>query len=132
MRFRCLFLLLAVTLVSIPSLASESEREVAGRSFVHEDGRWFQIAASGDRFEVDSQVITVKARESAPAEAIQALHAVLGGTEIRRARTGFVDVRVPTGVAALDLVESYAASPWIEIAEPNTLGRYVFVPNDPS
>ncbi len=102
----------------------------AGQIYVKEGARWIQQETNGQRFEVDRNVITVKFRDSALRSSQESLHRNLGTTELRRASTGFIDLRVPSGTDVFQLIDAYLASPLIEIAEPNTLGYWTAVPDD--
>lgn len=102
----------------------------AGQSYLKEGARWIQQEPNGQRFVIDSEVITVKFRDSALRSSQEALHRSLGVRELRRASTGFVDLQIPAGVDVFQIIDAYLASPMIEVAEPNTLGQWTAVPDD--
>jgi len=121
-----------LVLAATPLLAVDETRQLDSRTFVKEGAQWTQIDPSGDRFDVDPRVITVKFQEGVDASAEDSLLSLLGGKVLRRARTGFVDIEITPGQDVFAAVDSYQASGLVEIVEPNTIGRYTVVPNDPS
>ena len=62
----------------------------------------------------------------------RALHPTLGTREIRRAVTGFIDIEIESDQDVFDVIDAYMVSGLVEIAEPNTFGRYEATPNDTS
>ncbi|MHC4093241.1 MAG: S8 family serine peptidase [Planctomycetota bacterium] len=104
---------------------------IGGKEYQQVDGRWQVISATGDIFDVDPEVITVRfapgVSEQAQADLISA-----NGTRILRAnRLGFIDLRVAPGADVIDVVTSFLGSELIESAEPNTFGAYLILPGDP-
>lgn len=102
----------------------------AGQSYLKEGARWIQQEANGQRFEIDGEVITVKFRDSVQRSSQEHLHRSLGARELRRASTGFVDIQIPAGADVFQIIDAYLANPMVEVAEPNTMGRWEAAPDD--
>jgi len=110
----------------------QESREIDGKTYELRDGRW-QLRAAGDRFyDVDPQVLTVKFRDDVPTADAQDLHAALGTTVVRQARTGFIDVRIGDGADLFAALDGYRNHPDVALAELNTFGRYASTPDDPT
>ena len=118
-------------IVATQSLAAAESRQLLGRDYVRSDQGWQMVTETGETFEVNPRVITVKFRPGASRGAERALHEAMGTTELRRARTGFIDIEIPEGRDVFAVLDDYLASDTVEIAEPNTFGRYLLTPNDP-
>ncbi len=123
--------LLAVASTVAVAAAGWADGRPAARQYVREGGSWMQVDPDGSRYEIDPRVITVKFREGVSRASQQALHASLGAVELRRAITGFADVEVAAGQDVFAAIDAYLASGLVEIAEPNTFGRYQIEPDDP-
>jgi subtilisin family serine protease len=123
---------IAVAVILLAGAGSVAAQRLghAGQSYLKEDARWIQQEANGQRFEIDSEVITVKFRDAAQRGSQEALHRSLGATELRRASTGFVDIEIPAGADVFQIIDAYLADPMVEIAEPNTLGQWEALPDD--
>ncbi len=132
MRFRTLQITILAVLASSQILLAAEIREISGRQYARDGQGWQQITADGQRFDVDARVITIKLRPGVTAPAALALHHNLGGTPLRQARTGYIDVEIRRGQDPLDAIDAYVASGLVATAEPNTIGRYHLVPDDPS
>ncbi len=129
----CSIALLVVAQTAVTPHASASElRELAGQQYELTDRGWVQKAPTGEEFTVDSRVITVKFAPTASLDAQQTLLRSLGGRELRRAVTGYVDVEIAYRQDIFEAVDAYIASGQITSAEPNTFGEYTLVPNDTS
>ena len=122
----------AVLLAIGLDVTAQEVRQVAGRQYVHDGSSWLQLDGAGREYPVHPQVITVKLAEGVSRSAEAMLHESLGGEVLRRARTGFIDVEIEAGTDVLDATLAYLSSDLIEIAEPNTFGQYLIVPDDPS
>ncbi len=120
-----------VLLAASQVLAAAERREIGGRTYVREARGWQAVAAGGRRFDVEPRVITVRFRPGVDRPAEQALHGRLGAVELRRERTGFVDLRLAPGEDPFAAIDDYLASGLGELAEPNTVGEYALVPDDP-
>lgn len=130
-------LLLLIVVASAPSFADPARSGHAGQEYSKRGAGWVQRDADGSEYRVDPRVITVKFRETVAPGAREALHRDLGGEALRRAATGFVDVRIGAGEDVFHAIDAYRASGLVEIAEPNTFGEYTVqppeaVPNDTS
>ncbi|MCG8423068.1 MAG: S8 family serine peptidase [Proteobacteria bacterium] len=110
----------------------DSTKVVNQNTYLKVDGTWYQKASDKQGFEVDRQVITVKFRDGVSAAEAGNLHRALGGHVLRRAETGFVDVRIADHADVMEMVEIYQHSGLVAIAEPTTRGRYLVTPNDPN
>lgn len=132
MKTQTSLLALALVLAAAPLLAATETRDLAGRHYTRDGAGWTQHGPDGRSYPVDPRVITVRFSPglSGPAEAD--LHRSLGAVELRRALTGFVDVEIAPGQDVFDAIDAYLASGKVEIAEPNTFGEYLLVPNDTS
>ncbi|MEM9598604.1 MAG: S8 family serine peptidase [Acidobacteriota bacterium] len=120
-------------LLALPLAASASDqRELQGHQYVKNGSNWEQVGANGQRYRVNPHVITVKFAETATRSSEDALHEQLDTSVLRRARTGFVDIEIPSGEDVFEVIDAYLASGSVAIAEPNTFGEYTLVPNDPS
>lgn len=127
------YVLTAALAVGIAQAASAAEtRQLGDRMFTKENGNWTQTDPDGRSYPVDSRIITVKFRDGIDQPTKNNLHPSLGTTAQREALTGFIDVEIPAGEDVFDAIDSYMASGLIEIAEPNTIGRWTLVPDDPS
>ena len=120
--------ILAVLLVTSLTASAAEVREVLGRQYVKQDNHWLYRDSGGWEFRVQPDVITVKFKANVGREAEAALHASLDTEELRRARTGFIDIEIEGDV--FDAIDAYMASGLVEIAEPNTIGEYTIVPDD--
>ena len=106
-------------------------RQFNDLSYEFASGDWWQIdPANGERFRVNRRIVTVKFTQDANRDAADALHASLGGTELRRAATGWADIRLSEGAELFGTLEDYVASDLVLAAEPTTTGRYALVPDD--
>ncbi|MQY64298.1 MAG: S8 family serine peptidase, partial [Calditrichaeota bacterium] len=94
------------------------------------DGHWYQIE-HGREFQVDEEVITVKFRGVVNEEQIVAFNNSQDVQALRTNILGFTDLRIPGNADPLKLIEAYQNSGLVEIAEANTFGEYLGVPNDP-
>ena len=121
---------LAALISFLPPASASPERVLDGRVYrVHEDGRLERSGADGT-FTVDPRVVTVKFRQGVSADDQATVIAELGAVELRRARTGFVDLEIAEGGNVLDAIQALRARKEIAVAEPNTIGEYLFVPDD--
>ncbi|GJM08060.1 MAG: hypothetical protein DHS20C11_03360 [Lysobacteraceae bacterium] len=111
--------------------ATEQVRELNGTLYEKQRGQWIQVESSGDRYAVDSRVITVKFKQTAARSSQSQLHTAMRGFPIREAITGFIDVELAPDDDPLAAVERYLASGLVEVAEPNTFGVYHALPDDP-
>jgi hypothetical protein len=107
------------------------------RSYFEQDGRWFRSDAQGV-WRVDPDTISVRFR--APIGGLEQFLALTerqAGDEVlwqlavtRTNRLGIHDLRVPAGSDVLAIVARLRASPLVELAEENTLGAWLGVPDD--
>ncbi len=125
-------LVVAVLLATPQILPASETREIAGRDYFQDGQRWYHRDAGGREYRVHPDVITIKLRQDVDLAAEQELHERLGGKELRRALTGFIDVEIGYGQDVFEAIDGYMASGMVEIAEPNTFGEYHIIPNDPS
>jgi hypothetical protein len=130
MRVRRLVAVGVMVLAGAP-VAADRERGIGGQRHVREGTRWVRVEADGSRFELEPRVITVRFADEVERAAQGTVLAALGGVELRRAITGFVDVEIAAGRDVLDAVAAFAARPEIVSAEANTIGAYLLVPDDP-
>ena len=130
-KFAAIALVTALAATS-PSLASDARTGTAGQTYLKEGASWIQRDVDGSEYAINTRVITVRFRKDISRSSQEALHGSLGYEELRRSATGFVDVQVPSGVDVFAAIDAYVASGSVEIAEPNTIGEYTIVPNDPS
>jgi serine protease len=112
------------------SLSAAEVREILGRQYVKAAGEWIYRDATGLNLRVQPDVITVKFRQGVTRGAAETLHRSLGGLQLRRAQTGFVDVKIAAGQDVFDAIDAYLTSGLVEIAEPNTFGVYTVIPDD--
>ncbi len=124
--------LIATVLLCTSLTASAAEvRELSGQKYVKEGRHWMSLDATGkQQFQVNPRVITVRLTPGTAGDAEAALHADLEGEVLRRARTGFIDVEIDAGRDVFEAIDAYLASGLVEIAEPNTFGEYMIVPDD--
>ncbi len=132
MKTNCVSLVTALALLATPSFLAAADQDPLGRSFSREGSGWVQHDPNGRSYAVDPEVITVKFAGDATRAAQDQLHARLGTHEMRRASTGFVDIRLGRGQDVMAVLDAYRQSGMVEIAEPNTIGTYTLVPNDTS
>ena len=125
-------LTLLFTVAAGPLLAADETRQIGDRSFERDGGAWTQIDPDGLRYDVDPSIITVRFKQEVEPAARRALHPTLGAEEMRTSITGFVDVEIAFGQDVFAAIDAYLASGLVELAEPNTIGRYEIDPNDPS
>jgi subtilisin family serine protease len=115
----------------IVDAAADEAVFIGGQEYQQVDGHWQMISATGDIFDVDPEVITIRFAPGVSAEA-QAELISANGTQILRAnRLGFIDLRVAPGADVIDVVSSFLRSELIDSAEPNTFGAYLILPGDP-
>ncbi len=126
---RSLCLSLVLVLLAQMSLAA-APRHLGQRTFTYQNSNWRQTDADGSEYQVNPRVITVKLLPSTSRAAADRLHHDLDASVLRRARTGFIDVRIATGKDVFTAVDEYLASGLVELAEPNTFGTYTIVPDD--
>ena len=132
MKIARTILVIALILTTTQVVFASDTRELGSRRFLREAGFWTQIDPTGYRYDVDSRVITMKFNESVTDGSQQELHAALGGTALRRAITGWVDVEIAAGQDVFDAIDAYMASGQVALAEPTTIGRYEAIPDDTS
>ena len=85
--------------------------------------------AQGPKF-VPGEVL-VKFRAGTGKAAAAAALARHGGQEVYASKAGFRRVRVPKGKAVADVVAALNRDPAVECAQPNTVCRAAYSPNDP-
>lgn len=123
----------AILILSISQATDAAEtRQLGDRSFTFDRGSWTQTDPDGRAYEVDSRVITVKFAEGVDRATQNTLHASLDTTSKGEALTGFIDIEIPAGLDVFDAIDGYLNSGLVEIAEPNTIGRWEAIPDDPS
>lgn len=105
-------------------------RTVGERLFERNGSRWVQVERDGSRFAVDPGVITVKFAGEVSIEAQAELVAEFGAAELRRALTGWVDLRIADRSDPLDVVENLIGRPEVAHAEVTTVGEYAVMPDD--
>lgn len=105
-----------------------AQREFGGKQYFQQGAEWMVREANGDVFQVDSQVFTVKFKSSASASQQASLHSALDVEVLRKAITGFIDLR--TGNDLFAVMDQYVASGLTESVAPNTIGVYHAVPDD--
>ncbi len=132
---RCLTRMLALLAIgyscsTLMAQNSGDERVLNNHTYVREGGAWFQFEDNGARFPVDMEVITVKFKATAPMGSVNELNENLGVIQLRRAVTGFVDLRVDPELDIFQTVQAYLDSGLVDHAELNTFGFYTIVPND--
>lgn len=124
----------ALVVFSVSTLHAQREgdtRQFNDQSYEFIHGTWWQIELStSERFRVNREVITVKFAPASGRAATDALHASLGGTELRRAVTGWADIRLSAGDNLFGKLKAYLDSDLVLAAEPTTLGRYALMPDD--
>ncbi|MEM7586699.1 MAG: S8 family serine peptidase [Acidobacteriota bacterium] len=124
--------LLVVTPTLIAPNASATElRELAGLQYEKQRDSWIHKAPDGQVFAVNSRVITVKFADGTRLDDQKALLRSLGGYELRRAVTGYVDVEIAYRQDVFAAIDTYLDHAEIVSAEPNTFGTYTLMPNDP-
>lgn len=102
-------------------------------AYEREDGLIWQVDATG-RHRVDETVISVGLANLGPARLAlsEALPGLLpGARELRAHSAGVLDLALAPGTDVLDAVQALRASGLCSFAEPNTLGRYDGLPDDP-
>jgi len=127
------FVSLAVVFLSTSqTLIAQETRSIGERTFVREGTSWTQFDPDGRDFDVNPSVISIKFNDNVSIADKKNLHPTIGGTELRRAITGWIDVQIPAGLDVFDAIDAYMASGLIDKAEPNTFGVYHITPDDPS
>ncbi|MDI6767249.1 MAG: S8 family serine peptidase, partial [Bacteroidota bacterium] len=119
---------LVVLLFSIQTnINAQIEDYINGNKFIKSEGKWY--AADGDdRFLVDESVITVKWKKDILKDVIDDFNKKHGLTIIRENILGYIDLRVESDEDILQIVKNYIKSGLVEIAEPNTFGRFGSIP----
>lgn len=120
----------ALILSASQSLYAQETREIGNRDFYRTAGGWTQVDPNGAEFAVNADVISVKFNQGAARSEQEALHAELGGTELRRAITGWADIELAAGMDVFDAIDAYMASGLVAMAEPTTTGQYTIEPDD--
>ena len=124
------FLQLFLVLLAVQAIAQNSDEIlINSHRYVFQENAWYQIGVEGSAYLVDNRVITIKLREGFQGFENEIADAYRGRV-LSRARTGFVDILVPKDVDVLDYVLSLQSDEAIEIAEVNTIGQYLGIPND--
>ncbi|MCP4902240.1 MAG: S8 family serine peptidase [bacterium] len=127
----CSAILLIGALASTAA-AQDETRYIGERMFTRDGAYWVQHDPDGNQYDVQPDVITVKFRDELTLVAQSVLHDRLDAEVLRSAVTGFIDVRIDSNKDVFEAIDEYMASGLIEIAEPNTFGRYLAIPDDPS
>ncbi len=94
-------------------------------------GDWTAVDASGRSFSVVPDVVTARFRPEVSDAEQGGLLAELELEVLRANRLGFVDLKLRPGTDPIATANALAASGLVASAEPNTIGAYVAVPNDP-
>ena len=103
-----------------------------GKEYSRDNGVWREAGRNGASFQVNPEIITVKFVDGASRSDEEAVHQTLGGTVIRKAITGFMDVRIKTPGDVMDAARAYNTHEKVAIAELNTFGSYTIIPDDTS
>ena len=129
---------LAATLLAVGGFLIGADTVPAAESVVignHEyrqvDGAWKLFTSQGEVFSVDPQIITVRFAPEVSLQEQTTLFQSLDTEVVRSNRLGFIDLRVAEGADVIDLALRFLDSPLVSSAEPNSIGAYLAVPNDP-
>ena len=121
-----------IFLTASHSLFAQQTRSIDDRTFVRSGASWTQIDPNGLEYEVNPDVISIKFNDGVSENDKANLHPALGGVELNTAITGWVDVEISAGADVFDAIDAYMASGLVAMAEPNTIGTYTIIPDDPS
>lgn len=116
------------------ALMGQNTRIVAGKHYIKYNNIWYlQDFATQDTFRVDTTTIIIKYAYGTTTGNISNFVSTQQLSEIRHNELGFFDYLIPANANIFDLVEfNIAPSPFVEIVEINTFGRFGLIPNDPA
>ncbi len=110
---------------------SRTSITIGDHDYKQRNGSWYLASDTGQSFLVDPEVITVKFNQQVSRQAQSDLHASLDTRVLRTNRLGYADIQVDTGSDVIDIARRYLGSGLVATAEPNTIGRYLVIPDDP-
>ena len=113
------------------SMASAQRMSLNNRQYEKVNGQWHRME-NGRQFRVNNSVITVKFRKEVNPQVIDAFNKSQNVQILRKNILGFVDIKIPAKADPLLRVQAFLNSPLVEIAEANTFGEYIGIPNDPN
>ena len=118
-------------LISIlgPSTVAAQKMSLNNRQYEKTDGQWYRVE-NGSRFRVNNSVITLRFKKEVSQQAIDGFNKSQNVRVLRKNILGFIDVKILSKADPLMKVQAYLKSPLIEIAEANTFGEYIGIPND--
>lgn len=103
-----------------------------GNQYVKENNNWFVVDnLSGELFQVNENIISVKLKDGIPPSAFNGLINGLGVTIQRESESGFIHLKIPDNSKFYQIFPHFVNSGFIEIAEINTYGKPATQPNDP-
>ncbi len=123
---------LMVWMTTVGFAQSQESLTFNNKEYLLENGVWSQVTQQGDRFRVNPEIITIKFMDGASRNDEESVHRQLGGTPLKKAITGFMDVRINAPRDVISAVQAYQAHDKVAIAELNTFGSYTIVPDDSS
>jgi len=121
---------IAMTLLSFTAIANAQTIYLNNRQYDKIDGQWYQIE-NGYQDKVNNSVITVKFQINVTQSEIDAINQDNDCEVVRVNILGYYDLEIPDDIDPLEVVQEYINSGLVEVAEPNTIGEYLEVPNDP-
>ena len=121
---------IAMTLLSFTAIVNAETIYLNNRQYDKIDGQWYQIE-NGYQYKVNNSVITVKFQSNVTQSEIDAINQDNDCEVVRVNILGYYDLEIPDDIDPLEVVQDYINSGLVEVAEPNTIGEYLEVPNDP-
>ncbi|GEM_PF-3518169 len=121
---------IAMTLLSFTAIANAQTIYLNNRQYDKIDDQWYQIE-NGYQYKVNNSIITVKFQSNVNQSQRDAVNQANDCEIIRVNILGYYDLEIPENIDPLEVVQDYINSGLVEVAEPNTIGEYLEVPNDP-
>lgn len=120
---------MAMAIFGIISMTNAQTRSVNGRSYEKINNKWYQVE-NGYQYELDQATVTIKFKTGVSGSQKNLIIKSNNCNIIRSNSLGYYDVQIMSKDFSLDVVESFLRNSSVEVAEPNTIGKYILDAND--
>jgi len=124
-----LCLLIILTVFSVNAEQQFSFNFAGKDYFLDQDVLWVK-ESNGEQFKVNTRVITVKPASHFNSNQFSSYLQQNNLKKLRTASTGYSDIQLPENANFKDELLQLENSGLFSVVEPNTIGRYLLVPND--
>lgn len=129
------FFVLSFLMVINAFVYSQNNIHINGRDYIRENNQWFiKDLESDNLFRLNELSMTVKLKEEAPIQALEALNKAHNITLSRENELGFIDLKISQGSIFHQKLNAYINSGLFESVEMNSYGNILegnSIPNDP-